>query len=1429
MLTIFRKIPTTQSKVLPSTLAAVAVLLLLTSSWPGLLQTSGVGSVAVAVPLPGHRSIGMLPSALVAPVDHLLPSPASAPTTPLPPPLPPTGPIGCYGIWPATVPTAPYAGGCQGHDEATLSFYSNASGSGGNVSWSATLPVDASATQNQSDLYSAVWFGLPATAASAWLGECFLEAQLYPDASWSDRTLAHPAATDNGNWIGRVVGWQIDLTSGREDTCFSQPLYRTAPGTPQVLNLTQGDRIRVQFSGWAGSAYGENVTLSDLTTGNSSSVTAFNASDGGPIRPAYGTSAYEDSILWSPGGGLPASMGFELGRGGNPTIPSNSSFLGCSPGVPPATALNPSVPCPSYDPSSWANDTRQPWVIGAPTFGTGVSRSTPAQVGFSDDLGGAQAITTLSNGTCLNRVGSSFCTYPWFSYSCPTGGFDFGATDFAGVTDDFGQQLEYAQTPHTNALGLTYFPATNFSLPTCARPSATLSVGTRGSAGGSVDLLSQVVAPVAPQLTAFAPLALGAYSIHALAPAGGVFSGWSISGAVQVAAAASPWTTVLVSGNGTVTATFAASAPATTVWFNGTGGLGSVAVSRAVADRNGTALATVVSGGSVALPAGLYTIEAYPPPGSLFGGWSVDGAGGAVGATEEPVTWLTVTGATPTLSVGVSYTISPEGATVVVRGVGNGTVTFNGAVVPYTPSNHTSFGVYRVAVGAYPITASPAAGWTFLGWVTGPSGVETDYGAAANVTLENGTTNLSVSMGARVTFVVSPAADGLASLDSRTPVGNGTVTIQPLGGYFLDAIPFGGFAFKRWSVNDPTAAWVLRPGTSQSRLQLNASVTITLTFQVRSPVNLTFHIAPVGAGTLQFNLISAYSDGGSNSTLTNGTYLIAGNAGARYRFTGWSVLGPLAVAGNLLTVTGSGGALTAHFALRFYAVTFVATSGSPVVATISGIRTINGQTVHLPRGVFNISASVGVNTTFVGWASSLPVSVPPPFSSAAKLTVQTAGSLTALTVPYAVGPLLASRAILDVGSSVTITAVPNGTGPFTYGWLGLPAGCLSTDTPAITCVAPTAGTLSVRASVTGPAGVPVESPALALPVVASPAVSAFTVTPPQFDLGGSTIFQAAVVGGVGPFAYQYLDLPAGCSTVNSSTEPCTPNAVAINVVELEATDALGESAFANATVTVSVAPSVASFLAAPSPVTIGVPTTLTVTVAGGTGPFSYVYAGLPVGCASSSVASLACTPGLAGTFTVNVTATDADHAVAQGSVTLAVNPAPTITGFSASPATVGFGSSTVFSVTALGGTAPLSYAYANLPPGCASLNASSLECTPGQSGSFAVRVTVADRFGVSASSTTSLNVTTTPGGKGPAPGGSSYGGLPWWVWAALIAGILLVLVAVGYRMRKRPPAAPAETTATLPPREYVPPPDGEPSWTESSASPQVSPSEEPPP
>ncbi|MCI4339753.1 MAG: hypothetical protein L3J73_00585, partial [Thermoplasmata archaeon] len=126
----------------------------------------------------------------------------------------------CAGLWPWSTSDQSgqsyYASGCYGHDEPGLQFYSNLPGSGGNITWNFTLPTDRSATENQSNLYSAIWFGMTLVDPLAWMHQCFLELQFYPDDLFTNPDPIHPNWTVNGQWIGAAVAWQIETATVNE-------------------------------------------------------------------------------------------------------------------------------------------------------------------------------------------------------------------------------------------------------------------------------------------------------------------------------------------------------------------------------------------------------------------------------------------------------------------------------------------------------------------------------------------------------------------------------------------------------------------------------------------------------------------------------------------------------------------------------------------------------------------------------------------------------------------------------------------------------------------------------------------------------------------------------------------------------------------------------------------------------------------------------------------------------------------------------------------------------------------------------------------------------------------------------------------------------------------------------------------------------------
>ena len=162
--------------------------------------------------------------------------------------------------------------------------------------------------------------------------------------------------------------------------------------------------------------------------------------------------------------------------------------------------------------------------------------------------------------------------------------------------------------------------------------------------------------------------------------------------------------------------------------------------------------------------------------------------------------------------------------------------------------------------------------------------------------------------------------------------------------------------------------------------------------------------------------------------------------------------------------------------------------------------------------------------------------------------------------------------------------------------------------------------------------------------------------PSSIVLGDRATLVTTASGGTGTYTYAYSTLPAGCTSQNLSSLPCTPSAVGDYVIGVNVTDTATGHAAAVTTldVTKSVGTLSASLAADPSSISVNQSTTLTTTVSGGTPPYEYAYGGLPAGCATQSLASFSCIPTVAGSFTLTVTVTDAHGNSTQASTTLTV-------------------------------------------------------------------------------------------------------------------------------------------------------------------------------
>ncbi len=367
-------------------------------------------------------------------------------------------------------------------------------------------------------------------------------------------------------------------------------------------------------------------------------------------------------------------------------------------------------------------------------------------------------------------------------------------------------------------------------------------------------------------------------------------------------------------------------------------------------------------------------------------------------------------------------------------------------------------------------------------------------------------------------------------------------------------------------------------------------------------------------------------------------------------------------------------------------------------------------------------------------------------SSAVNLTVDPALSFLGLT---------AAPASFYLGNGTYLNASASGGTPaYSYVYSGLPSGCTTSSTSSLYCVPTSAGNASVTVVVTDGAGEQVRGTAAftVLSPIPPLVITSYSVSPSTITQGASVSLTVAATGGVSPYSYAYTGLPAGCSSQNSSSFPCTPAQNGTFPVSVRVSDPQGASVNRTATLVVNPvpagAPTITSFTVSPSTVTLGsnANVNFTAVVSGGTPAYSYSYAGLPSGCSSSDSRTLTCTPDTAGNYTVTLTVTDSKSKTAQATTTLTVKSSagtfpPSISSVSATPNPVTVGQPTKITVVVTGGKTPYTYTYGGLPPGCLSISTSTLSCTPTSPGWYNVSIEVQDAAAAKATDVYLLRVT----------------------------------------------------------------------------------------
>ena len=382
--------------------------------------------------------------------------------------------------------------------------------------------------------------------------------------------------------------------------------------------------------------------------------------------------------------------------------------------------------------------------------------------------------------------------------------------------------------------------------------------------------------------------------------------------------------------------------------------------------------------------------------------------------------------------------------------------------------------------------------------------------------------------------------------------------------------------------------------------------------------------------------------------------------------------------------------------------------------------------------------------------------------------------------PVAVPPTV------DLGQSVTFTEdASGGIPPYTYEWSDLPLGCASQNSSRISCSPTENGSFYVTVLVLNVYGMEVLDAGVQFAVYTDPTLVSLVASPAGFDLGQTGTLNATFSGGSGGFYYSWSRLPSGCSGSDSSLISCKPTAVCNCSLGVTESDSNGMTAAGQLRLVVS--PAFTAVAASSGYATdVGHLVTLVVDPRGGSGTYSYEWAGIP-GCVSIDAPTWFCVPEQTGSSSPTCNLTDSNAGSAQVRLSLQVSSHPTVTILFTPNSASTSDTINIESVVA-NGTAPFSFIYSDLPSSsCTGENTSMVNCGGPSVGSWKIGVEVQDGAGGAAFDNSTLNVSASATAFGSLFGGHA----PLLVLVVVIVIVTVVALAL-IRSRGRPPWSPAE-------------------------------------
>ncbi|HUB51604.1 MAG TPA: hypothetical protein VL986_05635 [Terracidiphilus sp.] len=263
-----------------------------------------------------------------------------------------------------------------------------------------------------------------------------------------------------------------------------------------------------------------------------------------------------------------------------------------------------------------------------------------------------------------------------------------------------------------------------------------------------------------------------------------------------------------------------------------------------------------------------------------------------------------------------------------------------------------------------------------------------------------------------------------------------------------------------------------------------------------------------------------------------------------------------------------------------------------------------------------------------------------------------------------------SPAIVTDGGASSLTGVfANGTGVITPGNISATSGTAVSVTP------PNDTTTTYTLTVTGSSGAVVSQTAT-VQAVAAPSITGFTAGAASITAGGSTTLTATFTNGTGVITATGIS----AITVNSGMA-VTVSPTANTTYTLTVTNAAGTAVTSTAAITVVAAPAITSFTASPTTISSGGSSNLTGVFTGGAGvitgggsTFNNLTSGTPVSVSPTT------------TTTYTLTVTNSLGATATLTATVTVSAGPSISSFTAAPASITAGGSASLTGVFAGGT-----------------------------------------------------------------------------------------------------------------------------------------------